>query len=468
MGGVFLLGCNFLSGILAVRKVGGRAKCKALSAWVTFFFVALVFGGGGANYGFLNLIVQIVAILLIALRVNDLVVIWWRISFFAKMVLASTLALPLIQVIPLPPLVWQVLPGSDLVQEALRLIGADGEWRPVAIDGHRTLLAATALVVPFTAMVAVLALPRRQLVWVPIAIFVGGYFSVGLGLLQIAGGNDILSWFARSDDSRLYGIFANRNSSGMFFVIAAICMITIPSKVGKCSIPRALVFGGTIMLMLATVLTQSRSSTLLLLFPASLMALRIFRDRASPSPMKFAKALGAFGVGVAGVVVIGLQSERLAQTWDRFDTAGEMRWAIWEDTVPAIEHYWPIGSGIGGFRDTIEVFESLESVTPLTSGRAHNEYLEVALEAGVLGLALIVAWWILCAILYRRALREGSQSERYLATAAMFTFVAIALQSAVDYPLRNLALMCVVASLFGMLIAIACPAKGPAKGSERV
>lgn len=450
------------------RESSGFANRTGLWSWVALFCVALVFGGGGANYGFLNLVVQILALVFIAFRLDDLAVGWRRIGPFAKILILSTLALPLIQFIPLPPSVWQALPGRDLVQEALRLIEADRAWRPIAIDGHRTLLAATALVVPLAAMAAVIALPRKQLVWVPVAICVGGGASVVLSLLQIAGGNDILSWFARSDDSRLYGFFANRNSSGMFFVISAICILAVPSRVGERSIPRTWLLGGAVVLMLATILTQSRSSTLLLLFPALLMVLRIFQERAKSSSLKSAKAVGAIAIVVAGVVAIGLQSDRLAQTWDRFDTTGEMRWAIWEDSVSAIEHYWPVGSGMGGFRDTIEVFESLETVTPLTSGRAHNEYLEVALEAGVFGLTLILAWWILCAILYRRALLNGSRNERFLATAAMLTIVAIALQSAVDYPLRNLALMCVVASLLGMLIAIARPTKRAAKGSEGV
>ena len=100
-----------------------------------------------------------------------------------------------------------------------------------------------------------------------------------------------------------------------------------------------------------------------------------------------------------------------------------------------------------------ETFESLERVNPLTAGRAHNEYLELTLEAGVFGIILVFVWVIFIGLLYARARKqsEGRTLER-MPLACITAFFAIALQSIIDYPLRNLTMLAVAAALLGTMI----------------
>ena len=80
----------------------------------------------------------------------------------------------------------------------------------------------------------------------------------------------------------------------------------------------------------------------------------------------------------------------------------------------------------------------------------HNDFLEVAIEAGVVGLVLIAAWFAyLLSLVVRRA--RGGMGYRAMGVGA--SLLCIALQSVVDYPLRNQALLCVAALLIAFLVS---------------
>ena len=73
---------------------------------------------------------------------------------------------------------------------------------------------------------------------------------------------------------------------------------------------------------------------------------------------------------------------------------------------------------------------------------AHNDYLELALETGLPGILLLIAflaWWC-----WQAAAVWRSPSSNHLAKAATIASAAIMAHSIVDYPLRTSA----IAALF--------------------
>jgi hypothetical protein len=73
---------------------------------------------------------------------------------------AVLIAVPLIQLIPLPPGLWHSLPGRDIELQSLQTIGASNVWMPISIAPWRTIAAALALI-PLLAMLAMLAMVTR-------------------------------------------------------------------------------------------------------------------------------------------------------------------------------------------------------------------------------------------------------------------------------------------------------------------
>lgn len=411
---------------------------------------ALVLGGGGSRYGILNLAVQMVALGLLC---------WFHanarhsarsLGFGIAALVSVTIALPLLQLIPLPAGLWQGMPGRELATESRGIIGVENGWFPLSLDRGRTITAFASLIPPL-AILLLLRAPDgergfsqaglRLLVMLALA-------NLLLGAFQIATGGVSPLPYPIIDDSRSYGFFANHNSSGLFSVIALCALAGVRFSEHGVVSPRAARFLLGALLVIATVLTQSRSSTALLLLPLGFFAFRWFL--AERSSMTRKKVIGA-AVGLGAVALLGgylLSETRMSATFDRFENLEDARPDLWRDGLVSAERFFPVGSGMGTFDEVYQLDESLETLTPAFARRAHNDYIEIAVEAGVLGLAIVIAWFIWGSVAWLRALGSGRNLE---GAAAGLALLCIALQSGVDYPLRNQALLCVAALLVAML-----------------
>ncbi len=61
-----------------------------------------------------------------------------------------------------------------------------------------------------------------------------------------------------------------------------------------------------------------------------------------------------------------------------------------------IRTYFPVGSGLGGFDPLFRMHEPFELLKPTYFNHAHNDWLEIALDAGGAGIALLfgsILWW---------------------------------------------------------------------------
>ena len=147
----------------------------------------------------------------------------------------------------------------------------------------------------------------------------------------------------------------------------------------------------------------------------------------------------------------------VARLLDRFGNDPDSRTKFWPDVLDAIAHYQPVGSGLGSF---IKIFQRHESMSTLHFTyvfHAHNDVMEIALEAGWAGVALIVAAVALWLAGSWRVLRRAAWGAFTPMHVACVLGIAILLaHSLVDYPLRTLALACVMAFL------AACLAPAPA------
>ena len=62
---------------------------------------------------------------------------------------------------------------------------------------------------------------------------------------------------------------------------------------------------------------------------------------------------------------------------------GDTRFDLWQDTLTAIGNFWPVGSGLGSFSRAILPSERFAVIDETFPNRAHNDYLEFLLEAGL-------------------------------------------------------------------------------------
>ncbi len=430
-----------------------RMAAGPLAHLQVLLLLAVLLGGGGVAYGLGNLAIQLVALALLALHAGRVRRFMAEAPRGLLVLIILTLALPLAQLVPLPPAIWQALPGRELAVEAYALAGiASDSWAPLSLDRARTLVAFCGLLAPATVIVIGATLDGSEKRVLARTLVILALASFAVGAAQLLSGNRAAMFYpGNAHADVLYATFANRNSTGLFFVGAAILTLALQRRFDA----KALILPAAtiVLLLVGTILTQSRSSMALWLPIALFLAARFWwtklhRDGTSKARSELAIIVGGITVVglIAGSALLGGRAETSFARFAQWDPA---RAEVWEDAAFSAGQYWPAGSGMGTFDEVFQIHESLEYVSPRKAGRAHNDYLEIAIEAGAVGLALVVLWavWLLSAM--AGAMRSGPDWRRLGAATALG---AIALQSILDYPLRTQTMLCVAALMIVLLL----------------
>lgn len=422
--------------------------------WLVLVYVVLllVFGGGGTPAPISELICQVLAGLAltgwVALRGSEQL----RAAKPLLWSIALIVVIPLLQLIPLPPALWQALPGRDLLRDSLALVGAEQTWHPLSIAPQRTLEGLLALLPPLLAMVmtASLTAAGRLTLLRVIAAFTLLSVTVGAGQLASAGDGP-LQFYIGSDTGVLTGFQANRNAQVDVLLIGLLALVASwPEQAGLSRAALAALGALALLLLLGAFLTGSRAG--IALIPLTLgWCLYLVRDKQLSQSALFRLRNLALAAAISlGTAAAAWQTRPVQQVLRRFDFSGEYRPDIWRDTLYAISQYWPVGSGLGTFTRVIGPAERLEAIGPVLPNRAHNEYLELLLEGG---LPLSLAWAGVAAVALLalvRALRGGTGVPRSHAVFTAGTLTIVTLHSLVDYPFRSMAL----AGLVGVAAAL--------------
>ena len=201
--------------------------------------VAMLFGGGGSRYGLANLAVQMTAIGALGFHRQAWVAFWSDAPMLLRVLVAASILLPILYLVPLPPSVWTVLPGRDMVSQSLELVGEIG-WATASVDSRRTLLALTALITPLAVLLIGLNTPRDRLVSLGWLIVCFGVANVGLGAVQVVTNGELGLLYPETPmPGVLFGTFANRNTTGLFLVgcLALAALLPAPPRIASCSRP---------------------------------------------------------------------------------------------------------------------------------------------------------------------------------------------------------------------------------------
>lgn len=152
-------------------------------------------------------------------------------------------------------------------------------------------------------------------------------------------------------------------------------------------------------------------------------------------------------VAIAGWVGTDAIAKRFAATeW----AATEGRLGAWADGLDVLGRFWPTGTGMNTYGDAMLVHQKYDPTVHYL--QAHNDYLQVAAEGGVLvALPALITIGFFVRHVRRRLREDPSESMSYWVRAGACTgLVAIALQETVDFSLQmpaNAALFCVLAAI---------------------
>ena len=434
------------------KEFRGQWDAVAIASAV-LLALSFVLGGASRDHVLRLAIVELAALPLLVLAAGRLIRTGhWREHRLALGLLAAIAAIPLIQLIPLPPAIWTSLAGRDQLVLALDLAGLQPGWAPLTLTPDLTWRSALALVPPaamFMAAITISPLQRARLVQLCLAAAVAGIL---LGVAQMASGGERLYPWETTGAGAMTGFFANRNH------LASMILAVLPFGVvlGAASLRRrdgdqralwfAAIFVGVAIIALAAIRSRAGIMLFVPVMASSLLAAWIAAGRGRPAPALLL-LLGATGAALTAVAVLALPP-----IMERFETQdSQLRFDRWPAVAEAAQTYLPLGSGIGSFDAVYRSVEPLNELDFSFFNQAHNDYLETWLEAGWLGAALILGFFVWYGRRTWSAWKAPPSGERDLQRAASIAIGVFLLHSFGDYPLRTATLAVLLALCCGLL-----------------
>ena len=416
---------------------------------------SLILGGGTRSGQWSDAIVQLLALFMLLVALFTMTV--PRRLIVPLTIVGATVALPLLQLVPLPPAIWVLLPSRDLMAETLEKAAVDLQWMPLSLDPSATWQATLSLLPAIAVFLATVQLNDRSRRSLTVLIIVMVIFSVMLGLAQLMHGPGTqLRLFPYANIGDSVGFFANRNH------YAALLYAAIPLLaawiIGLFHDERperllGLVSGVVIFAAIVLGLAMARSRAGVLLAGLATLGSLVLAYRHG----------GRFARGsLVALTVAALVGVLLAVHFAFFAVAARFNDGVLDDfrltiaavTLSAAAAFQPIGSGIGSFVPVYQMFEPTEAILSSYINHAHNDWLELYLEAGwpaIAILLLFLAWFSAAAAkVWLSPPRRSNALDRALACAASLTVFLLLLHSAVDYPLRTTA----IATLFALSCAL--------------
>lgn len=362
--------------------------------------------------------------------------------------LVLALGLALAQLVPLPPSVWQALPGRALLSNAAIIAGETQPWRPLSMVPDATANAAASMAVPFAMLMLLIWLPERESRWVP-GILLGLIIAATLlGLLQFSG-SQFNNPLINDTVGQISASFANRNHLALFLAIG--CSVAPAWAVqGTRGLQwRMLAALGMLLLFVLMILaTGSRAGLLLCglsMAAATMLVWKNVRRELRRYPRWMPPVLGAVIFGTIAVAVLVAVATDRATSINRVfagEVGQDMRSRALPTVLDMISAYFPVGSGMGSFDPIFRIHEPQSLLKFTYFNHAHNDVLEVALDAGLPGILLLLAaigWWAAASV---RA--WCGEREVMLPRLGSVILGLVLVASLFDYPARTPMIMAVM------------------------
>lgn len=462
----------------SARRSRQSGQNLATPGLIVILFVVLVFllgGGSRSDIASLPLLraasVMFMCWAIAGMESSD----WRRIRVPLALLLALTAWIAL-QLVPLPPSIWQGLPGRETIVAIDRLLGQADLWRPISLTPSDTWNSLLGMTLPLAALLLVVRLDTEDYSRLLTALVVIAAVSALLGFLQVLLGPGNATYLYRITNSHaMVGLFANRNHHALMqawavLIAASLLRDELMRKRQRKSVQLFLALAALLSTAM-TVMTGSRAG-LVFGFVAFVigyaMILPAWRTRPigrhgdsrplvrSRSALVWAWAppllLGALSLTIISLADRSTSLSRLAEQ----SVALDLRVLAWPTVQHMVSVFWATGSGFGSFPDAYKMYEPDSLLLPSYFNHAHNDFAEMVITGGLpfVLIALLAVFWIARRAVAHglRNLVKGYRGDNRLALLGAIVLLVAA--SIVDYPLRvpSLQVFAVMA-----VILLCCP-----------
>lgn len=419
-----------------------------------YLVLALLIGGSSAGGLFANLLLQLLGMAIIVWVLwSNRAAVPSRHAAAALTLLGLMLALVIIQLVPLPPIVWTALPGRTGVANGLEMLGLELGWMPISLSPASTVASLMWLVPAVATLVGILLLGAFRDRWVALGIVSVAAVSVLVGAFQLAGGAGSPAYFYdRTNVGIAVGFFANGNHQATLLLVGLPFVAALYRHFGGRGERRrgatvtmlALSAGG---LLLIGIAINGSLAGIGLAIPVALASLLLTGWRRLPSVRIVFPVVAVTTLLSAALVFLGPFNNNLFGADAQSDT--DSRYTVFSRTISGAVDYFPFGSGTGTFVPVYKTFERNDEVTRFFMNNAHNDYLQLLLETGIPGLILMIVGIVWIGM--RTVAIWRTADDNPLERAATIAIAAVLMHSMVDYPLRTAAISCVFAACIALI-----------------
>lgn len=431
-----------------------------------YLFLCLVLGGASAAGFTANLLLQLLAIPIIAWAVlSRRSAPLPRATQQLLAIAALICAIAVIQLIPLPPELWSSMPGREAVVRGMTALEMELPWLPISLAPYQTVASVMWLLPAAAILLGICKLGHFSaagIAWCASAVAVA---SVIVGALQIFGGDQSQWYFYKvTNRGSTTGFFSNANH------MATLLLMTLP-LVGALA-AKGLTTRGSLQRasgMLVLSIGFGAVAVIGLAINSSLAGIGLAAPVIVATGLMIVtrkRKLPLWSLLLVLVVAAAALTAALSAPFENNLTLSSgkdqsvSRQTTFTTGYAAAQDYLPFGSGIGTFNYIYPMYENPDAVTRVYINHVHNDYIEVLLESGVFGLAallLFFLWWL------TRSITIWSSDSDFYAKAATIATAAVLAHSFVDYPLRTAA----ISALFAACCALMAEPRPRGQAVER-
>lgn len=361
---------------------------------------------------------------------------------------AAILILVIAHLVPLPPQIWQMLPGRQIIVQIDDVTGIGPAWRPLSMAPEWTRNALWSLATPLAVILFAIQLSARELRLALTSVGLVVVLSAILAVAQLASDpKGPLYPYAVTNNGSAVGLFANRNHQALLlaagFPLLGLWLAQLGARRRTNALVIRLAWICAALFIIASLLVNGSRSGLVMGICAAVMTWGL--SRVSPDPVdQPAQAhtmrwltWGGGGILLVALIASAVSSDR-AIVLNRLmnsELVDDARIRNLPATVEMLRDVFPWGSGIGSFQPVFQIYESDAMISSVYMNHAHNDWIEAIATGGAPAGFLLLAFMVL--VFYQTfALARRTHSDRLLGGTGLILLLLCAIGSLSDYPVR--------------------------------
>ncbi|MCK5727472.1 MAG: O-antigen ligase family protein [Thiotrichaceae bacterium] len=367
---------------------------------------------------------------------------WW--------LLLLIIVTPLVYLIPISLSWWQSLPGHDVYSQVNQWLfqnyNIEPEYYSLSLIPYQTEYSFYALFPPLALFMVMASFKQNMQHWM-LYVFVaiaGG--EACLAVIQFGSQNEYFFFgIPRLKDSMALGTYPNPDHFSLLMAIAIpFVMVLLFKQLGgkkkrskrrrrsKSSrrILYIMAYSTLIILLFMSAIFSGSRAGIALAFIAIFLSYKRFTHRKKFSYMLLVVIL-AVGLGILMMVL------DIAPIINRFlkeNPFVDGRWTIFSNSWEGIQSFFPLGSGPGTFPYVYKIFQPIEQAGFIN--HAHNDYIELIFETGIIGVIGLISFFILFITRWRILAAETHSGVRFK-QAAGISLVIILLHSILEFNMHD-------------------------------